>query len=113
MGYLNESARSAPVQAQPVNLEIRSLERIRASLVRERVRLQAQQKAFKGQAFSSQVALQALEACVSTLNAEIKRLNAEIKSKVEAFDGLLEQVGVRFPDFGGQRVYEVPVLACC
>lgn len=94
IGYLNESPRYAPVQVKPVNLEIRSLERIRATLVRERVRLQAQHKAFKDQAFSSEVALEALEACVSTLNAEIKHVTKEIKRHVEPFKELLEEVGV-------------------
>lgn len=94
VGYLNETTRYTPVQLSPTNLELRSLERIRASLVRERVRLHAQHKAFKNQAFTSEVALKALEACVNTLNMEIKRVTTEIKHKVKQFKGLLDEVGV-------------------
>lgn len=94
VGYLNESTRYAPVRLHPVNLELRCLERTRASLVRERVRLQAQHKAFKHQAFSSEVALKGLETCISTLSAEIKRLTAEMSRLLEGFDALLEESGV-------------------
>lgn len=94
VGYLNETQRYTPVRLDPANLELRSLERIRASLVRERVRLQAQHKAFKNQAFTSQVALEALEACVARLNAEIKKLTLEISQKLKGFEALLEECGV-------------------
>ncbi len=94
MCYLQEPSKYQPVKLNNKQLEIRSYQRTRSTLVRLRVKLEQQLKAMSLQSFTPPEVLMALEACIQTLKVQIKLLEKQIKSVMKEYKTLLETTGI-------------------